>query len=173
MNANQQQDDFPEVQADIYRVALSLDAFLLNGIPYGVLQRTLLPGFLEKTADNLLMPLANLEQHALEAPAFIQLEVREALGTLRTRCQQLIDLTTSLTSFKTLPLDQMRSAVSQIRSLRQDCVRLLQELEVCFRTPNPFYSSRPSHSTASINAFLANLEHMFEAERTSTSGFPA
>jgi len=165
MNTNQDQDDFPEVEAAIYRVALSLDSFLLNGIPYGVVHGAVIPGFLEKTAENLLTPLASLEQHASEAPASSQAKVREVLAALRAKCQQLIDLVTGLSSFRTLPLPQLRVAISQVPLLRTECVQLIQELEVCFRTPKPFYESRPSHSTASMNAFLANLERMFEEER--------
>ena len=165
MNTNQQQDNFPEIQQAIYGVALSLDSFLLNGIPYGVLQRAVLPGFLEKTADNLLGDLANLEQHAPEAPAFGQSQVREVLTALRARCQQMIDIAIRLSSFRTLTIPQLRTVVSQIPHLRGECVQLLQQLEVWFRTPKPFYQSRPSHSTATVNAFLANLERMFEEER--------
>src|SRR5437773_271153 len=113
MNSNQSQDDFPEVQAAIYRVALSLDSFLLNGIPYGVLQEAMFPGFLEKVAGNLLTPLASLEQHAPYAPPSSQSKVREILAALRGKCQQLIDLVTGLRSFRTLPLQQVRASVSQ------------------------------------------------------------
>lgn len=168
MNPKQLQDDFPEVQAAIYGVALSLDSFLLNGIPYGVIQRAVLPGFLEKTASNLLKDLAILEKHAPEAVPNKQTKVTEVLAALRTKCQELIELVTGLCSFRTLPQQQLRSALSQIPLLRGECVQLLQELEVCFRTPKPFYHSRPSHSTATVNDFLANLERMFDEERTAS-----
>jgi hypothetical protein len=169
MNTNQHQDDFPEVQGAIYRVALSLDSFLLNGIPYGVLQEAVFPGFLEKVAGNLLMPLASLEQHAPEAPGPSQTQVREVLAALRAKCQELIDLVTGLRSFRTLPLQQVRATISQVPLLRGKCAQLLQELEVCFKTPKPFYQFRPSHSTATVNDFLANLERMFEEERNAST----
>jgi hypothetical protein len=168
MNTNQHQDDFPEIQAAIYRVALSLDSFLLNGIPYGVLHGAVIPGFLEKTASNLLMPLASLEQLAAEAPASSQSRVREVLAALRVKCQQLIDLVTGLRSFRTLPLQQLRATISQIPLFWDECVQLIQELEACFHTPNPFYQSRPSHSTAMVNHFLANLERAFAEERAAS-----
>ena len=79
-------------------------------------------------------------------------------------CQQLIDLVTGLRTFRTLPIQQLRSAVSRIPILRAECVGRLQELEVCFETPKPFYPSRPSHSTAAVNDFLANLERLFADE---------
>jgi len=168
MNPKQFQDGFPEIQAAIYGVALSLDSFLLNGIPCGVLQRAVFPEFLEKTAGNLLRDLAILEQQAPHAAVANQPEVLAALGSLRAKCQELIDLVTGLSSFRTLPLQQLRSAVAQIPHLREECVQRLEELEVCFRTPKPFYPSRPSHATAAMNAFLANLERMFEEERTAS-----
>jgi hypothetical protein len=46
MSAEQPQAGAPEAQAAIYGVALSLDAFPVNGIPYGVLQ-VASDGFLE------------------------------------------------------------------------------------------------------------------------------
>jgi hypothetical protein len=164
MNPNQHPDEFPEVQAAIYRVALSLDSFLLNGIPYGVIRRDAFNGFLEQRASTLLAELASLEEHAPEAPVASQPKVREVLAALRAKCQQLIDLATGLGSFKTLPLQQLRATVAPIPLLRGECVQLLQELEACFRTPKPFYPSRPSHSAATVDDFLANLERLFEEE---------
>jgi hypothetical protein len=96
MTTNQIPEDFPAVQAAIYGVALSLDSFLLNGIPYGVLQRAVIPGFLEKTADNLLRDLNSLEELAAVAPKINQAEVRQVLGVLRETCQQMISLVTGL-----------------------------------------------------------------------------
>lgn len=140
-------DDFPEVQGAIYGVALSLDAFLLNGIPYGVLQQAIGADFLQKTASNLLRELESLENQAPHAPVSNQPKVREVLATLQAKCQQLIDLAKELGSFRTLPLQQVRATVSRIPLLREECVQQLQELEACFRTPKPFYQSRPAYST--------------------------
>jgi hypothetical protein len=161
MDTKQLQPDFPEIQAAIYRVALSLDSLLLNGIPVGVIHRDLFNGFLQKTASNLLAELARLEEEAPHAAATSQSRVTELLAGLRERCQKLIELVTSLGSFRTLPLPQLRSAVSQIPLLRGECVQRIEELEVCLRTPKPFYGSRPAHSTAAMNDFLANLERVF------------
>jgi hypothetical protein len=164
MNTNQQQDDFPEIQRSIYGVALSLDSFLLNGIPYGVFQRDLLLGFREKTADNLLRDLAHLEERARHTPTTNRTKVTEILAGLRSDCQQLIELVKELVSFRTFSLEQLRSMVSQVPLLREACVHRIQELEACFQTSKPFYSSRPAHSTASVNSFLADLESMFTQE---------
>jgi hypothetical protein len=164
MNAMQHQTDFPEVQEAIYRVALSLDAFLLNGIPYGVIQRDVFNGFLQTTAGNLLTELARLEEEAPHAAVASQSKVGELVASLRTRCQQLIDLMTGLSSFRTQSLEQLRSTVSQIPLLREQCVQLIQELEGWLRTPQPFYQSRPAHSAATVNDFLSNLECAFAEE---------
>jgi hypothetical protein len=165
MNTNQQQDDFPEIQAAIYRVALSLDSFLLNGIPYGVIHRDIFNGFLEKTATTLLTALVSLEEEARHTPTTNQAKVTEGLARLRSSCQQLIDSVSGLIPFRILSREQLRSMVSQIPLLRDSCAHQIQELEACFRTPKPFYPSRPAHSTASVNDFLANLEHFFMQER--------
>lgn len=164
MNTKQLPNDFPESQAALYRVALSLDAFLLNGIPYGVIHREGFNGFVEKTAGNLLRELANLEAQAVHAPIANQSKVTEALAALRGSCQQLIDVVTGLTSFRTLSLEQLRVTVSQIPLLREACVQQIQELEACLQTPNRFYPSRPAHSTAVVNDFLADLERVFIQE---------
>ena len=168
MNTKQLQDDFPEDQAAIYGVALSLDSFLLNGIPCGVLQHSVFPGFLEKTADNLLRDLARLEAQAPQAPLANQSKVSETLKALRDRCQQLIDLLTGLISFRNLSLEQLRYKVSQIPLLREACVQQIQVLEKYFQVPRPFYRSRPAYSTAAVNKFLADLENNFIQERNTS-----
>jgi hypothetical protein len=161
MSTTQQQEPFPEVQQAIYAVALSLDAFLVNGIQYGVLQQDAFEGFLDKVAGNLLRDLADLETKDLQVPANGEPRARELMAALRAKCQQLIGLLTGLRSFRTCPLQQLGSSLSQIPLLRGDCVRLIQELESCFRTPRPFYQSRPAHSTANVNDFLTDLERTF------------
>jgi hypothetical protein len=161
MTTKQLPIDFPEVQAAIYGVALSLDAFLLNGVQYGVLQQATFPGFLEKTAGNLTRDLANLEKQVEKGPVAGQPRIAELLGALRTTCRQLIDLVTGLGSLRALSLEQVRSSVSLIPLLRGECVQLIQELEVSLGTPKPFYPSRPAHSSAAMTAFLANLERGF------------
>ncbi len=165
-------DDFPKIQGAIYGMALSLEAFLLNGIPYGVLQQVIGAGFLQKTAGNLLRELESLESQAAQTPVSNRLKVREVLAALRAKCQQLIDLVTGLGSFRTLPLQQVRAAVAQIPTLRGECVQRIQELEACFQTPKPFYQSRPAHSTAMVNHFLADLEPMFTEEWAAANAQP-
>jgi hypothetical protein len=164
MSTKQIQIDVSDVQAAIYRVALSLDAFLLNGIQYGALQNTLLPGFLQKTSGNLQRDLASLEGLAPQAPLDSQRQVTGILAALRVKCDQLIDLVTRLSSYRTLPLEQVRALVSQIRLLRERSVQLIQELEGCFQTPKPFYQTRPSSSTATMTEFFGHLEDMFAKE---------
>lgn len=164
MSTKQLQADFPAIQAAIYRVALSLDAFLLNGIQSGVLQRAVFPAFLEKTSSNLLRDLASLEEEAPQTPGGGQPKVTDMLAALRAKCQQLIGLVSGLSSFRTLPLQQVRVIVSQIVLLREECVQLIQELEGCLRTPKPFHPTRPSDSTAAVTQFLGNLERVFTEE---------
>lgn len=165
MDTKELEENIPAVHVAIYSVALSLDAFLLNGIPYGVFQEPIFPGFLEKVAGNLLRDLVSLEQQALDAS---QPKTRQVLAALRQKCQQLIDFVSGLRSFKTLSLQRVRAAATQIPLLRGDCVQLLEELEADFQTPKPFYTSRPGHSTALVNDFLANLGRLFEEEWTTS-----
>ncbi len=136
----------PETQFALERVALSLDAFLLNGIPCGVIGNAVFGGFLEKTAGTLLDDLANLDACV-------------AAEDLRAKCQQLIDLAKDLIPFKTLPLDQVRLKVAQISLIRGECVRLLQQLRNEYGTP-----ARNRPSSASVDSFLANLETAFVQE---------
>jgi len=169
MTAKQLPVDFPEVQRAIYGVALSLDSLLVNGIPYGVFLRAMAPSFLEMRASNLMRDLASLEEQVPHVPDTSQPRVAELLASLRARCQQIVDLVSGLTSFRTIPLEQVRSTVRQIPPLRGECVRLIQELEACLHTPRPFYQSRPGDSTADVNAFLANLERAFAEEWAATN----
>src|SRR5262249_54606786 len=131
MTANQLPAEFPDLQAAIYGVALSLDAFLLNGIPYGVIQRAVFTGFVENTAGDLLREIGNLETLVLQGPFASHRRVAEVLALLRARCQQLIDVVAGLSSFRSLPLQQLRSTVSQIPLVRGECEELIQELEAC------------------------------------------
>jgi hypothetical protein len=170
MSTKQRNVDFPEVQAAIYGVALSLDAFLLNGVPYGVLQRSGFKGFLEKTACNLMRDFADLEGQVPRTPVAIQPKVKDVLGALRATCQQLIEVVTGLRSFREFPLLELRSTVARILLLRSDCVQRIQELEGYLRTPKPFYVSRPAHSTVNVDAFLANLERLFVEEWNASQG---
>jgi hypothetical protein len=160
--------DVPDVQGAIYGVALSLDAFLLNGIQYGVLQNSVFPGFLQKTSDNLLRELASLEELASHAPAGSEAKVTELLASLRAKCCQLIDLVASLISFRSLPFEQMREVVSQIQPLRGECVRLIEELEACFQTSQPFYRTRPADTMARLTEFLTNVEPLLMQDGTAS-----
>lgn len=144
MTAKQMPVDFPEVQAAIYGVALSLDAFLLNGISYGVLQQAVFPGFLEKTAGNLTRDLGRLEEQAANVPGADQCGIAELLAALKSRCQELIELVTGLRSFKALSLEQVRATVARIPLVRDVCVQRIQELEVRLGTPRPIYQSHPA-----------------------------
>ncbi|HYV37643.1 MAG TPA: hypothetical protein VE988_18200 [Gemmataceae bacterium] len=148
-----------ELQDAIYRVALSLDAFLVNGIQYGLLQPIGTSHFLQKAASSLLRDLASLEEQASQAVD--DNKMTETLAALRTKCQQVVDLVVGLDSFRTLPLQQLRATVNQIPVIRGECAQLIQELEAAFQTPKPFYQPRPMHSAAGVSDFLADLEQAF------------
>jgi hypothetical protein len=146
-----------QIQAGVYRVALALDAFLVNGIQYGILSGNASGGFLEMTAGNFKRDLAELEGLLVGAKP----TAKELCVALRDGCQQLIDHVEGLSSFRDLPLQSMRAAVAQVPILRSDCVRLLQETETVFQTSQLFYQSRPASSTAAVSDFLATLERAF------------
>lgn len=159
MQPEQLQDQLQQVQNAIYGVALALDSFLVNGIQYGVLPGAEFPGFLEKTACNLLTALEKLEHHASDAN---QSKIKEVQAGLQAKCQEMIDRVTALGGFKTLPHELLHEAVSRVLALREGCVQLIQELEAVFQAANRFYQTRPSHSSAMLNDFLADLERVFE-----------
>ena len=164
MLTKQQPELLPEIQMAIYGVALSLDSLLVNDIPNGVIHQHIFDDILPRITGSLLKELASVEEFALDTPFANESRARELLARLRTKCQQLIDLVIGLNSFRTYSLDRLRSTVAEIKPLRDECVQLIQELERCFRTPKPFYLSRSSHSTTSVNDFIANLGRMFEDE---------
>src|SRR4051812_24952512 len=99
MTTKQRPIGLQEVQGAVYRVALSLDAFLLNGIPYGVLQQVPAEGFVQKTTGSLLGDLVSLEEQVAHAPVVGQPKTAELLASLRARCEQLVDLVSGLSSF--------------------------------------------------------------------------
>ena len=155
--------DFPEIQTAIYRVALSLDSFLVNGIQFGILL-SVAAGFALKTASNLLSDLKTLEDEAHLATIASESKIAEILDSLRKTCQQLVELVLSLDSFRSFSPEELRTRVSRISPLRGECVGLIQELEGCFHTPKPFYQSRPIGSTAAVDNFLTSLEELLVQE---------
>jgi len=141
------QENLSPVQAAIYGLALSIDSLLLNGIQYGAILHVGGNGFLRERADKLLGDLAALEQEISAVPV-----------DLPAKCRELLDGVTQLSSFRSLTRPELSSSVSRILMLREECVRLIQELELAVHSPRPFYLNRTADSTTAINRFLADLE---------------
>lgn len=156
--------DIAELQSAIYRVALSLDSFLMNGIQYGVLERAAPDGFLERAANSLWSELARLEELVPSVPSPGGVTASEISALLRARCQELVDLIMGLRALRTLPVAQVRQSALQVPILREACVHLIQQLEACLGTSKPFYQTRPARSTAAVNNFLTSLEQCFLVE---------
>lgn len=152
-----------EVEAAIHRVALSLDAFLVNGLQYGALGRVTADGLLTKAAASLLTDLASLAEQVRQA-APDQAPVAEGLAGLRAQCQHLVELVTGLKSFRTLPLEQVRGAAQRIVALRDTCAAHIRQLEISLRVPRSYSSSRPAIAAAAVERFLAGLEETFTRE---------
>ena len=157
-----------DLQSAIYGAALSLDAFLLNGIQFGLLPRIAFGDFLQQTAGNLLRDLDTLDEQTGQALKG-EPEIPGVLSSIRSRCRMLIGLVMGLRSFRSLPLPEVRLAVSQIAPLRAQCVRLIEDLEACLDTSKPFYRSRPERSTEAIDDFLSKLEPAFVEEWTASN----
>ena len=88
MNSEMLLQDNSKIRDTICRVGLSLDSFLLNGIPYGVIHGHVFNGFLERAAGTLVDNLTALEAHcADDEPAMLK-----TVAALKTICQQLIGL---------------------------------------------------------------------------------
>lgn len=102
-----------------------------------------------------------MEGQVSNAPIINDTKVAEVLASLREKCGHLIDIVSGLSSYKTLPLQQLHAALARIPALRDECVQLIQELESCFPAAKPFYENRPGSSTAAVSEFLADLERMF------------
>lgn len=162
MTTQQLAIDRTPTESAIQQVALALDALLVNGIQCGVLHHDIHPGFLQKVAGKLLRDLSSLEQSL--PPNHPECTLIRA--TLTARSQELIDLLRGLESFRTLPLDDLRATVARIPPLRAGCVQAIQQLESCLQVPRPFYPSRPAHSAAAVNDFLASLDQTFTAAWT-------
>jgi len=151
----------PETQSALWRVALSLDAFVVNGIPLGVIQGAVLPGFLEKVSGNLTRELDDLEKRA--ASHGLTDSAATPLTALRANCDALIRVVCELSGFRTLPLSLLHSAVQQVRDARADCVQTIQDLETQWGIAPEFYQSRPQ-ATQAADDFLAGLEQTIADE---------
>lgn len=155
------------IQGAVYRVALSLDALLLNGLQYGVLQPVPADSFLQGLAGGLVSDALNLEEQVQRSHDGDAEQVAEAL---RADVERLTSQVTALASFRSQALPHVRSAVAQVLRLREECVREIQELERCLRTPKPFYPTRPPHSAAAVDDFLATLDRAFVQEWSASAG---
>jgi hypothetical protein len=153
MAANQRKADASELQNAVNALALSLDAFLVNGIQYGVLEQAIFGDFLQQTINDLLRDLDGLERSAGG--------IQPTLTRLRTKVQELIAVVRALCPFKTLAQPQVHALVSQVPLLRSECADLIQQLETELHVDRPFYRSRPAHSTVAMNEFLSNLHTAF------------
>lgn len=149
--------DVPQLEPAIHGVALSLDAFFINGLQYGVLQQDTFPGFLQKTADNLMRDLSNLEDLASQMEAADRGFIQGTLTLLRDRIQQLVESALHLMRFRALTLDEVRSTVSRILFFREECVNLVKDMEVQLQTEKPFYTVRKN---ASVLDYLADYERL-------------
>jgi hypothetical protein len=157
----------PEMQSALWGVALSLDAFVVNGISLGVIQSICFPGFLAKVAGNLTRDLDDLEAHAVsQGPAGTGAALLKAL---RANCSELVRLVSELGEFRTLPLPQLRSAVNQVRDAREECVQAIRELEAHWGTAEKFHQARPAQAAQAVNDFLVNLEQTFADERAAAN----
>ena len=154
-----------EIQADIYRFALSLDSLLVNGIQYGVLQAGWYNGFVEKLSATLLNDLEVLGKHLPLAPVGEQQKASETIGEMRFEIACLIDLVVRLISFRSLSSAALLSALAALCRHRQETVRLIGDLEKCYHTPKPFYANRPHDATLNVDAFLAGLPAILEFEK--------
>jgi hypothetical protein len=165
MTPAEYQDELLEVQKTIDRVALSLDSFLVNGIQYGVLNRAVSGDILRQTANRLKNSLLDLNMHS-DTAVTVQAKVNYLISSLWARCEEVITVVNGLSSFRWLPLHEVRATVSRIPALRRVCIDLIQELEQTVRTRK---SSRPDYSTAAVNTFLESLEQLFADEWTAAN----
>jgi hypothetical protein len=147
-----------DLQKAVANVALSLDAFLLNGIQYGVLAPSGFANMLSKTTANLNRDLEVLEE-------FIDQD-KALMSPLRATCQQLVGVVTELIPFRLLPTQQWLPKVALIPQRRAQCVQQLIELETRLQLGESFYSSRSSQSAQSVDQFLTVLEGLFTNEWT-------
>lgn len=153
-----------DLQNGISKVALSLDAFLINGIQYSVLVQAGLTGLLTKTASNLIRDLDALEELISHVPSINQGKALSLLENVKSTSQELIQLVTGLIPFRSIPVPQWLPHVAEITQLRDQCVQQITDLETCLQTGEAFYSSRSSDSTTSVEQFLGDLENFLMRE---------
>ena len=151
-------NDAPNNPVEISQLALSLDSLIVNGIQFGVFLGITPNDFVQNLSDRLLSDLEALDEPLQTASD--PRKAQDALLDLRAQLHRLIDLVTRLQSFRSMPLSELRSLVSQIPPLRHRCLNLIQDLDHCLNGPNPNYhrSSEPPGRSD----FFANLEALFD-----------
>ncbi len=164
LKPNEKDHGCPDVQADIYRLALSLDSLFVNGVQFGIFQPTLSNGLLEKLSGALLKDVETVHQDIRHAPPGEQHNLQATYEALRTELADLTDLVGRLVSFQLLALTDLRDAVSRLVCQREEGVRLINALETCFQTAQPFYATRSREASAAVERFVADLPRRFEAE---------
>jgi hypothetical protein len=151
--------DVHAIQRAIHRLALSLDAVLVNGLQYGVLQPVGGEGFLRKTIDTLMADLVRLEGL-----------VGTSAAPLRMHVEELTGMATALSPFRTWPLPLVEASVGRIRQQREACMLHIQQLETGLGVPNHYHLSRPTQAAAAVEAFLAQLDDAFVREWSAAEG---
>ncbi|MGL4550645.1 MAG: hypothetical protein ACRC33_05620 [Gemmataceae bacterium] len=142
-------------------MALSLDALLVNGLSFGVLQPAGGEDFLHGAAGTLLADLASLEARVRDI---------QAVAVLRGDIEELTGVARGLITFREQPLPRVRAAVGRLLHLRTACLRHLQGLGAAIGVPEP--SLRPTHAASSVDAYLGQLDDAFFREWSATPSGP-
>lgn len=145
--------DGQAIQGAIHRFALSLDAVLVNGVSFGILQPVGGEGFLRKTINTVMADLARIEG-----------QVGTSAAPLRLHAEQLVETALALAAFRSWPLSLVESTVDRLRRQREACMTQVRQLETAVGVPNHYHLSRPAHAAAAVEAFLSDLNDAFVRE---------
>lgn len=143
------------LQAALHRVALSLDALIVNGTQFGLLHPV--PGFLDKVAGILVADLGRLE-----ASVGDEAEV----AALSAACSRALQRMKGLEGFRRQSWFDILASVAALIEERAAFMRLVREIEERLGIVQPFHLARSAHSAEAVDAFLTTLDKAFAEEWT-------
>lgn len=162
MNASLTPADASPSESATSRAVLSLDAFVINGISFGVFDPTAAAraGFVALAAGHLRRDAKRAQEGADAAG-----QARQGALWIEA-CERLIGAVFGLCDHERLSPEQVRAAVAGVLDAHRECVGWVEQLDPARRTG----ATRPARSAELVESFMSDLLGRFAQERAARSG---
>lgn len=154
-------NDDRSIQNAIYRVALSADGLLVNGVT-ACLAQMHSTGFIDELFD---AANGNLEQLP-ELSEDTKSDTDKLIQVIGRNFDVMKGSLRELAGFKRLPDSRVSELISGLVGAYDQVKRAVRSLESAFGVGRPFYENRSSDSAKRIDDLIQNLPRIFLMERS-------